>query len=177
MYIWIGIDVDDQLTDIKSAAKTTEDRIGFTHSNFTLPLHVSLKISFSVPEDQVTSVFRDLTEVFASIPSFSIPVKGIELDEVIVWIRMEENPILNALHDQLNTLMLEKYNVPLHAYDQDYKFHTTLFMDDDQQKVRQAFDAIRNVAVPAELIARCFVIGTSATGRLGSYRVVKEIRV
>lgn len=177
MYIWIGIDVDDQLTDMKSAAKTTEDRIGFTHSNFTLPLHISLKISFPVPEDQVASVFRDLTEVFASIPSLSIPVKGIELDEVIVWIRMEENPILNALHDQLNALMLEKYNVPLHAYDQDYKFHTTLFMDDDQQKVRQAFDAIRNVAVPAELIARCFVIGTSAKGRLGSYRVVKEIRV
>ena len=107
MYIWIGIDVDDQLTDMKSAAKTTEDRIGFTHSNFTLPLHISLKISFPVPEDQVASVFRDLTEVFASIPSFSIPVKGIELDEVIVWIRMEENPILNALHDQLNALMLE----------------------------------------------------------------------
>lgn len=177
MYIWIGIDVDDQLTQIKAAAREIEDRIGFRHSNFTLPLHISLKISFPVPEAQVADVFRDITAVYEGTPRFSIPVQGIALDEVITWILMKENPALNALHDRLNNLLLEKYHVPLHEYDLDYKFHTTLFMDEDRDKVRRAYEAIREVPVPEELTASSFVIGTSPTGKLGSYRVVQQIQV
>mgnify|MGYP003289483294 CR=1 FL=1 len=177
MYIWIGIDVDDQLPRIKAAAKEIEDRIGFRHSNFTLPLHISLKISFPVPEDQAAKVMRDITAVFEETPGFSIPVQGIFLDEVITWILMKENPTLNALHDRLNSLLLEKYQIPLHEYDLDYKFHTTLFMDDDRDKVCRAYKAIRDIPVPDNLIANCFVIGTSPTGKLGSYRVVHQIRV
>ena len=177
MYIWIGIDVDDQLTQIKAAAREVEDRIGFINSNFTLPLHISLKISFPVPDAQVEAVFRDLAEVFKTVPPFSIPVKGIELDAVIAWIRMEKNATLNALHDRLNDLLLEKYQVPLHEYDRDYKFHTTLFMDMDLEKVRKAFDAVRDSFLPGVLQAKRVVIGTSPTGKLGSYTVVRDINL
>ena len=34
MYIWTGIDVDSQLSDIKSQVKLVEESIGFNNSNF-----------------------------------------------------------------------------------------------------------------------------------------------
>ena len=71
--------------------------------------------------------------------------------------------------------VLEKYNIPLHEYDLDYKFHTTLFMDDDWEKVKQAYRKIRHMKLPARLTAERFVIGVSASGALGTYRIYKTI--
>ena len=50
MYIWIGINVSDQLLTVGEKARQIENEIGFVNSNFTLPLHVSLKISFPVED-------------------------------------------------------------------------------------------------------------------------------
>ena len=52
MYIWLGINVSDQLREVEAKAREVEDRIGFANSNFTLPPHVSLKISFPVQDEE-----------------------------------------------------------------------------------------------------------------------------
>ena len=71
----------------------------------------------------------------------------------------------------------KKYGVPLHEYDMDYKFHTTLFMDSDTDKMNAAYDAIKNEPVPKTLRADRFIIGTSPSGALGTYSVYKEIKI
>ena len=176
MYVWIGIDVDSQLDKIKEKAQKIEQNIGFKNSNFTLPLHVSLKISFFIEDNIFESVKADIINIFDDFNAFDISVKGVELENNICWIRMERNSSLDGLHDRLNSVMLEKHGIPMHEYDMDYKFHTTLFMDDDINKVRNAYSELGEVYVPNKLMANKFVIGTSESGALGTYKVVCEYK-
>lgn len=176
MYLWLGINVDNQLQDIQKIAKKIEKEIGFENSNFTLPWHISLKMSFYIQKEQYSAIIDDIICFYQSIQPFEIEVKGIEYDQNICWIMMKENQFLNQIHDQLNQMLLEKYHIPLHEYDLDYKFHTTLFMDKDENKVKEAFNAIKDRKIPSKLHAFLFVIGSSDSGKLGSYRLTHEIQ-
>ena len=175
MFVWVGIDVDGQLKQIKESTKAVESELIFKHSNFTLPLHISLKIPFEVTNDIVQDVIEDLMKIYDETEPFEIKVKGLSCESTISWIRMEENPILMELSGKINGLMLAKYNIPLHEYDLDGKFHTTLFMDEDCQKVKQAYTKIQHIQIPARLTAERFLIGVSASGALGTYRIYKTI--
>ena len=175
MYIWIGIDVDKQLQELKEKAKSIETKIGFERSNFTLPYHISLKISFEIDDCNLGQIVNDISDIYSEIEPFYIDVKEIEHHNTIVWIMMLKNRSLYRLHDRLNNFLLEKYNIPLHEYDTDYKFHTTLFMDDNSNKVSDAYEEIKDCRIPKRLLANKFVIGTSPNGEFGTYKVIKEI--
>ncbi len=64
MYIWVGIDVDGQLRDVRECAAAVERRIGAEHSCYTLPMHVSMKMSFPMGEDMAAAVISDLERYF-----------------------------------------------------------------------------------------------------------------
>ena len=148
MYIWLGINVNGQLLSIRQMAERIEGELVMGNSCYTLPMHISLKMSFDISEEKFNEVVEDVTRLLSSCEPFDVGVKGIENEEVIVWIRMKENDKLNSIHDALNELLLLKYRVPLHEYDADYKFHTTLFMDSDTDKLRVAYDRIKNEKLP-----------------------------
>ena len=175
MYIWVGIDVDGQLSDVRECAAAVEGRIGAEHSCYTLPMHVSLKMSFPMGEDMAAAVIGDLERYFERQKPFTIHVKGVECEGPIVWIRMERSKELDLLHDKLNAMLLEHYGVALHEYDTDYKFHTTLYMGSDEGRVRSAYESLAALALPKALTASRFVIGTSESGALGTYSVIKTV--
>ena len=177
MYIWIGINVDDQLSGIKEKAAKIDREAEFKNSCFTLPLHISLKISFPAESADFQSVIDDITDYYRSIKPFEISVKGFEKDRNIVWIRMVNNREIDKIHDDLNEMLLSKYKVGLHEYDLDYKFHTTLFMDDDEDKISKAYELIRDVRLPKSLNINRFLIGISDSGNLGTYSIYREIKV
>lgn len=52
MYVWIGIDMDNQLQEIKKKAIIIDNNMNFKNSCFTLPLHISLKTAFKVEKQQ-----------------------------------------------------------------------------------------------------------------------------
>lgn len=175
MYIWVGIDVDEQLTEVRNQALQIDRSLQFQNSCFTLPLHISLKMSFHVDNTVADEVLSTIEQYYRSIEPFEIPVKAIEDEHVIVWIRMQENRRLNQIHDDLNRILGERFGVGLHAYDQDYKFHTTLFMDHDPYRISSAYQKIRDVEIPSVLRANRFVIGISQSGALGTYSVIREV--
>lgn len=177
MYIWIGINVDGQLCDVKEKALEIDRNLCFKNSCFTLPLHISLKISFPVDDSRFQAVIGDIVEYYQSLKPFQIAIKGLEKDKNILWIRMVNNKEIDQIHDGLNEMLLEKYGVGLHEYDLDYKFHTTLFMDDDEEKISKAYELIKDIELPHSLIIDSFLIGTSKSGALGTYSVFKEIKV
>lgn len=175
MFIWLGIDVDNQLLEIKKKANIIEKELNFNHSNFTLPFHISLKMSFNLDDSLFEKVLDDVLSIYQAIKPFEVEVKGIENNHTICWIRMKENEKLNEIHDLLNKHFLEKYNIPLHEYDLDYLFHTTLFMDEDENKINQAYLLIKNSSLPKLLRVNKMIIGGSPSGALGTYKVFKEI--
>ena len=175
MYIWVGAYVDDQLKDIRQKAHKIEQEIGFKNSCYTLPLHISLKMSFPIDQATTDEVISTIENYYQTLEPFELHVKAIEKEDVIVWIRMKENERLNKIHDDLNDLLLQHYGVGLHEYDCDYKFHTTLFMSSDLQKIDIAYQRIKHIRLPKVLRINRFIIGASSSGALGSYSVIRDI--
>ena len=171
MVFWTGIDVDTQLPGLAEAVAETERKLQPVHSALTLPFHISLKISFAVTPEQEAAVRKTLREFYAGFESFEIPVRGVEVQDTIVWIRMKECPELVRLKEELNALLLARFGIPLHEYDIDHLFHVTLFLDDDREKVQEAWEMLRDVSLPERLQAKVVLTGGSETGELGTYRV------
>ena len=74
-------------------------------------------------------------------------------------------------------MLFEKYGVGLHEYDCDYKFHTTLFMENNEEKIRSAYETVKNVYLPEKISVNKLLIGVSESGKLGSYRVFREVNI
>ncbi len=175
MYIWTAIDIDNQLNNILPTAKEIEQNLAFKNSAFTLPFHISLKISFWIEDSDYLSVIKTLTAYYKTLSPFEIKIKGIEIENNIVWIKMDENGALNKIHNELDQLLMQKHGVSRHAFDLDFKFHTTLFLDDDSNKILTAFNQIKNLKLPSSLRANKFIIGSSKTGKIGSYKVTNSV--
>lgn len=177
MYIWIGIDVEKQLLDVKEKAIDIDRALAFKNSCFTLPMHISLKMSFPIRISEKEEIIKTISDYYATIKPFEIEINKIEKYEHIVWIRMKENEYLNKISFDLNDILLKKYKIGLHEYDLDYQFHTTLFMDDDSDKVNRAFAEIQSVVLPKTISANKFAIGTSESGDLGTFSIYRSMAV
>ena len=175
MYIWVGINVEEQLKEVRSAVDGVFEKIDISNVTCQLPLHISLKISFEIENSLFENVLNDIIAVYNEQEPFEIKVKGIEKHENIEWIRMYSNEKIEALATSLNMMLRDKYGISLHEYDLDFIFHTTLFMDDDAEKIDVAHSLLGDVALPQSLIANTFVIGTSETGKNGTYRVYRTV--
>ena len=176
MYIWVGINVDSQLSAVGERVREIEKKLGFRNFCYTLPMHISLKISFPVSDSDSGEIMSAIKDVFERRKAFEIEVSGIEFLGGIAWVRMKESESLISLSDELNSMLLCKFGIPLHEYDTDYKFHSTLFMGSEDE-VRAECSMLGNINIPAKLVANRFVIGTSETGALGTYSVSEEIKV
>lgn len=175
MYIWTGIDVEKQLLDVKEKAIDIDRALAFKNSCFMLPMHISLKMSFPIRISEKEEIIKTIIDYYATIKPFEIELNKIEKYEHIVWIRMKENEYLNKISFDLNDILLKKYKIGLHEYDLDYQFHTTLFMDDDSDKVNRAFAEIQSVVLPKTISANTFLIGISETGNLGTFSIYRSI--
>lgn len=173
MYIFLDIDVDNQFSKVKNRAKLIDKSIGFENSCFTLPLHISLKASFKIDNSTFDNIIEEVIKYYSSIQTFKIDISKLEMYDNIIWIRMYRNEELDKVHDDLNKILLEKYNVELHEYDLDYKYHTTLFMDNNTNNIKRAYNLINKIELPQSIIANQFIIGVSETGELGSYHIYK----
>ena len=176
MYIWVGINVEEQLKEIRRAVDGVFEKIDISNITCQLPLHISLKISFNIENELFKSVLKDIESIYQTQKPFEIDIKGIEKHENIMWIRMYSNAEVEELATKLNLMLKEKYNIPLHEYDLDFIFHTTLFMDDDTEKINAAHSLLGDVHLPKSIVANTFVIGTSETGDNGTYKIYKTIK-
>ena len=177
MFVWVGINVEDQLKDVRGAVDNVFEKIDISNVTCQLPLHISLKISFEIENSLFENILSDITDIYNAQNSFEIKVREIEKHENIEWIRMNSNESLEGLATKLNMMLKEKYGIPLHEYDLDFVFHTTLFMDNDAEKINTAHSLLGDIHLPDTLVAKKFVIGTSETGKNGTYSVYKTVNV
>ena len=177
MFIWVGINVEEQLKETRMAVDRVFEKIDISNVTCQLPLHISLKISFEIENELFESILNDIISIYEAQKPFKIDVKGIEKHDNIMWIRMYSNKDLEALATYLNVMLKEKYSIPLHEYDLDFIFHTTLFMDGDKEKINTAHTLLGDLNLLEALVANTFVIGKSETGENGTYRVYKTVEV
>lgn len=177
MYLWLAVNLDKELGKIKAEAAKIEQSIKPDVSAYTLPMHVSLKISFYVPDEHYSTAKALILDYYQTISPFDIDPDGIEMENNIVWIRMKENEILCRIHRDLDNLMAEKLGIPPHPFDLDFKFHSTLFIDTDKEKSSAAYLALKDLQIPKTLRANSLIIGSSETGKMGTYKVTDIIEI
>lgn len=173
MYIWTGIIVEGQLDEVKAEAIKAEEKLNLPPL-FGFPMHVSVKISFFVPNDKTNEVVDFLSEYFSSLKPFSVPVKAIELEDTIVWVRMKECDELKKIQSDMNRLLGEKFGVPVHEYDTDFKFHSTLCMA-DEGTAKAFYAVVKNAHVPSVLKAKKAGIAISEEWKPFGFKIIKTI--
>lgn len=177
MWLWIGIDVDKEYLKTKDKIIEVMDKVDFDKSLLTLPFHISLKMSFLIDDNDYDKITKVIKDILINTKPFTVKVKGREVMPNIIWARYFDNEDLNKIHDELNESLLNEFNIPLHEYDLDYKFHTTLFMDFDCNKVNKASILTDDLILPKSIRVNRFLIGVSPKGELGTYKVIEEIDI
>jgi len=175
MYIWFAVDVDEQAYEIRANAENYAKKMTLYSPTLTLPFHISLKISFQVPDDKVDEIIVCLENYFSTISPFEIKVREIEKSGNIIWLVMEENEILNCIHNDLDKILLDKFGVIQHKFDKTFIFHISILIFDNKKQADGAFAELKNTDLPKIFDAKKIVIGTSPNGKPGTYKVIKEI--
>lgn len=176
MYLWIGCKLPEIFQqEIRDRCLKFNEDIGLDTVAFLLPQHISLKISFETA--QPDAVLDDLTEFLSSQRPFSVCLCSAEQAGKILWLPVAENETLRHLHDALDQRLERCFGVPRHEFDKAFLFHSTLFIDEDLQKVSAMYRKLLEYPVDRELPVDTFLLGTSETGKAGDYRIVREIRL
>jgi hypothetical protein len=73
--------------------------------------------------------------------------------------------------------MADNLGITPHPFDLDFKFHSTLFIDADDKKSSAAYLALKDLQIPKILRAKSLIIGSSETGKMGTYKVTDIIEI
>lgn len=176
MYIWIGCQLPEEFeTEIRSYCLEQNAQINLDAVAFVLPQHISLKISFQT--DRTGEVLEDLAQFLSAQSPLTVQIAGAEQAGNILWMPIAENDSLRWLHQQLDTRLEQRFQVPQHEFDRCFLFHSTLFIDPDEEKLAKMAERLAAYPVARELQVDTFLLGLSETGKPGTYRVVRQIRL
>ena len=173
MYVWTALYIEDELEEVRDRAIGIGEEMGVKCPLTILPLHISLKISFQIEDSRLDECVSVLCNYFSSLGPFSVEVEGYEHSQGVVWIRMKENARLAEIHAHLDNLMMSQFGAAPHEFDLSFIYHATVFFDEDS-KLKPAFEAMKTVPLPGKIHARDFLVGTSETGKPGTYSVYRH---
>jgi 2'-5' RNA ligase len=176
MYIWIGCKLPVAFEkEIRQRCLLLNKAIGLDTAAFSLPQHISLKISFEA--DRPEEILTFLEHYLSSQQPFTVTLHAPEQMGNILWIPVEENIKLQQLHALLDNQLQERFGIPQHEFDKCFQFHSTLFIDSDVDKLTTMTQALAGCVKTQEMKIDRFLLGLSETGKAGSYRVVREIKI
>ncbi len=174
MQLFIAFNAEDQLRYLRDSINSVGSSLNIISSKYYLPFHISLKNNFTVSRELLDEVIITLDKYVSKLRQNYVRVKGIEYSNNIVWLRMRHNIYLRKIHHDLDRILKRKFNIIRHRFDLDYKFHVTLFMDDNISKINEAYIRIKDIGTPKKIELNKIFIGLSDYGEIGSYKVYKE---
>ena len=173
MYIWTALYIEDNLEELRDQAIRIGEELGVKCPLTFLPLHISLKKSFPIDDKRVDECVDLLCDYFSHLGPFHVETDGLELNQGIIWLRVKENERLMSIHSYLVDMARDRFESEPHELDGVFKYHATVFTD-TEEKLRTAFEKMRDFPLPHSILARDFLIGTSETGLPGEYSVLKH---
>ncbi len=176
MYIWIGCKLPaDFERELRRHCLAANRQIVLDTTAFSLPQHISLKISFDTPEYE--TVLAELADYLSAQHPFSVRLDSAEQVGKILWLPVAENTTLQLLHYQLDDLLKRRFGIPQHEFDKTFLFHSTLFIDENTGKIEAMKNTMADFPLPRALNIDTFLLGLSPDGTNGSYSVVQTIKV
>ncbi len=180
MYIWIGLILEKEDENyIREICKVENKSFNVNEQAFTLPQHISLKTSFNVNEYAV--VIEYLKEELKDINTIELEADNLTvIDGKVIWLDIEENKLLRELHNRINLLLKNKFNIGLSGFDgENFKFHSTLFQENEFNDNINKIGLIlkEKIKIPQLLHIRRLYFGISEVGRVGTYKVIDKIEL
>ena len=176
MYIWFGINIDENISTFKNNfLKIAQNHNATPQFNFHPP-HISLKITSKINDEIFEHVVNDCLEYYKTLKPFKVLTDCIEIENAFMWLRWKENSNLIQIHNALCALMKEKYQIDLHPFDYEYKFHTTLFVDAEKLSPELVNDVF-SLKIPSEIIVNNFFVGFSKDNISENYKIYKSIKL
>lgn len=174
MFVWVGCAVPEAVAaPLRAHCLACNEKLGLSAVAFSLPQHISLKISFSVPDPEPVLDF--LEDVLSQESRFTAAFADIARLNNILWCGVQENHRLRQLHQKLDSLLQAHWGIVPHPFDLDFRFHSTLFMDPDQEKLEQMRTMLHNYPLSPSFPVTTCLLGVSPSGVPGSFQVVREI--
>jgi hypothetical protein len=177
MFIWTGINVEKELSALKELKEKIERNLGITDTVVNLPLHVSLRISSSVSDEIYPSLENALIDFLRTVKLPPLEPTGFEREGGIVWLCYKESEKIKEIHDSLCALMEERFSIPRHPFDFEFKYHTTLFTAISEDKLAAAYDLVKDAPIPDVITSDRILIGNSESGKAGEYKVIHDIEI
>lgn len=176
MFIWIGCELPKCFElDIRDACLEAAEGLELDFSCFTLPQHISLKISF-----QAGQTYEPVLEYVESLlrkeKKFYVNPKEPEQTGSILWLAFRESATLRRLHNLLDRDLKRRFGIPQHLFDKAFAFHSTLSMGPDEE-LSVLNSRLAGLEWPESLEIRAFLLGISETGKGGTYQVVRRIEL
>ena len=180
MYIWIGLVLEkDDENYIRDICKEENKIFNINEQAFTLPQHISLKTSFNASE--YITVIQYLKEELKDINAIKLEVCNLTIiDGKVIWLDIEENTFLRKLHNKINFLLNDKFNIGLSGFDgESFKFHSTLFQENEYNENINKIGLVlkEKMKIPFLVNIKELSFGISEVGRVGTYKVIDKIKL
>lgn len=180
MHIWIGLVLEkDDENYIRDICKKENKCFNINEQAFTLPQHISIKTSFNVNE--YVEVIQYLKEELKDINAIELKACNLTIiDGKVIWLDIVENKFLRELHNKINLLLKEKFNIGLSGYDgENFKFHSTLFQETEYNENINKIGLIlkEKLKIPFSVNIQELSFGISEVGRVGTYKVIDKIEL
>ena len=176
MYIWIGCRLPEHFErEIRALCLKENEELGLDTVAFSLPQHISLKISFET--EKYEAVLDELAAFLSAQRPFSVRINDAAQAGNILWLPAEGSEVLRNLHDRLDTLLEDRFDSPQHTFDKAFLFHSTLFIDESVEKISKMSEYLQDCSIARVLAVDTFLLGISETGKAGTYRVVRQVQV
>jgi len=174
MYIWVGCALPKEFENtVRGHVLENAGDLMLDFSGFSLPQHISLKISFEAGE-AYEKVLDLMEQILRCETKLSVVPGGIDHEGRILWIRFLENPRLQQLHGMLDSKLQERFGISQHPFDRNFIFHSTLCMG-EAGDVRRMEERLCRLVPLEEMVIDTFLLGVSETNASGSFRVVRKI--
>lgn len=176
MYIWIGCRLPEEFENaLRARCVPLGQELGLDLAGFSLPQHISLKISFEAGE-RYGEILDFLEKVLKKEKEFYVNLSDVERMGNILWLAFRENGTLRRLHNMLDVELNNRFGISQHLFDKAFAFHSTLFLG-EPERLDMARLVLADLQLPETLRIDTFLLGVSETGTSGSYQVVRKIQV
>ena len=176
MYIWIGCKLPEEFeTYIRAVCVPMSEKLGLDISGFSLPQHISLKISFEAGE-QADEILAFLKERLSRERKFYVNPRTPKRQGNILWIPFRPNPPLQHLHNMLDRELKTRFGIPQHEFDKAFFFHSTLCLG-PEDRLAEAEALLRDLPLPTSLAIDTILLGVSENKTFDTCRIVGEINL
>ncbi len=180
MYLWVGAVFDSEAeNEIRNMANKLNENYSLSTVAFSLPQHISLKISFEC--DNYIKVIDYIKAKLTSFSSFDVEINDVsKIDGSLIWLEVCENETLRKIHNLLNESLSDVFAIPLKSFDgEGFKFHSTLFFDSRVSVAHQKLiDEFKNqFSLPKKYIINEIKFAIAPTVAAGKFKIIDSLKL